>query len=295
MESVERLLQVVRRELAADDARVEIGGRDPDDPRQVWCRTAEGWRVVALFDESPEEPGRVREKLEALVDAFREMMRSRMQRPHGGLPPQRALDDEIGALCERTGAVHGMLIDDSSPIVWGSADLQRSDEEDVDVLLADAALAERVRKEGLEPADLLVRSAPEAVRWLSDQGLERRAIDPLVREARQRAAQNESRDRDGWTRHFRMAEALAQVRAGESPPDGRQQDRTLFVRKLEGIYQLLLVFEAAFSELHVEAAVMHVVPKLERLLRALPPVDPGSGGGGGGGRQAKVLQLWPRA
>ena len=30
-----RLLELVRKELGADDARVELGGREPNDPRKV--------------------------------------------------------------------------------------------------------------------------------------------------------------------------------------------------------------------------------------------------------------------
>ena len=51
-----------------------------------------------------------------------------------------------------------------------------------------------------------------------------------------------------------------------------------FVRSFANIYLLITVFEGAFSELHVESAVLHALPSIERLLLALPPIDPSPGG-----------------
>jgi hypothetical protein len=45
-------------------------------------------------------------------------------------------------------------------------------------------------------------------------------------------------------------------------------------RSFANIYLLAVVFDADFSELHVESAIVHALPAVEQLLFALPPVDP---------------------
>jgi hypothetical protein len=50
-------------------------------------------------------------------------------------------------------------------------------------------------------------------------------------------------------------------------------------RSFASIYVLLLVFRNAYSELHAEAALLHALPVIERLVLALPPVEPPPKGG----------------
>ncbi|MDQ3037679.1 MAG: hypothetical protein M3Y87_35125, partial [Myxococcota bacterium] len=73
--------------------------------------------------------------------------------------------------------------------------------------------------------------------------------------------------------------AIAAVRAaeGEAPPP-RPAGVHVMVRDFATIYRLVLVFDAAFSELHAEAALIHALPAIERLVTSLPPRDPVSGG-----------------
>ena len=61
-----QLLDLVRRDLSARDAHLEIGGEAPSDPRALWVSTGHHRRLVALFDEPPDDPVRVRERLEGL-------------------------------------------------------------------------------------------------------------------------------------------------------------------------------------------------------------------------------------
>ncbi|MCZ7686582.1 MAG: hypothetical protein M5U28_50675 [Sandaracinaceae bacterium] len=96
MDELRRLLDVVRRTLDADDARAEVGGRDPDDARVVWAPLAGGWRVCAVFREPPHDAEQKRERLAALVAPFEEVA-ARAELPGGGLGPakQRELDEEL--------------------------------------------------------------------------------------------------------------------------------------------------------------------------------------------------------
>ena len=45
------------------------------------------------------------------------------------------------------------------------------------------------------------------------------------------------------------------------------------------------MFDGPFSELHAEAATLKALPMIERLVLALPPIDPGPRGG------ARVIDL----
>src|SRR5512139_449831 len=65
-----RLIEVVRRELGADDARFELGGRDPEDDHLVWISLPHGFRAVAVFTEVPAGREILREKLRLLLASF---------------------------------------------------------------------------------------------------------------------------------------------------------------------------------------------------------------------------------
>jgi hypothetical protein len=55
------------------------------------------------------------------------------------------------------------------------------------------------------------------------------------------------------------------------------------VRPFAGIYALVLLFQAPLSEPVALGAIVHAIGLLERLVLALPPIDPGGG--------AKVIRL----
>ena len=93
---------------------------------------------------------------------------------------------------------------------------------------------------------------------------------------------------------LRTLSAIAALRAHSAQQPGssrlslREGDYALLSRRFGGIYWLLLVFDAVdFSELHAEAAMIHAAPWIERLVTALPPVDPD----GKGGRVVKLRRL----
>ena len=65
-----RLLELVRKELGADDARVELGGREPVDPRTVFSVLTDGSRLVVVFAEPPADRTAKAEQLERLVESF---------------------------------------------------------------------------------------------------------------------------------------------------------------------------------------------------------------------------------
>jgi hypothetical protein len=54
----------------------------------------------------------------------------------------------------------------------------------------------------------------------------------------------------------------------------RAGDIPLVVHSFAGIYLLVVVFDTAFDELRAERAILDALPRIERLVLALPPLDP---------------------
>lgn len=290
MDEVERLLEVVRKELGADDARLELGGKDPGEGA-VWCALPTGFRLVALLPEAEaprpeEELTRLREKLVFLArsfDATFDRVSPPAPRPTGN--PQHALDDALDVLAGQTSAIAALVVDNDSPIFWGSSLSPRGEE--------DLAAAER---------------AAEALAVANAAGLDLAAIlagetdGPVPSElersvAQLRADAGDERGEAEWHRRltvFAATTALREACRGEGALGTRHavhdDDLAYLARSFGGIYWLLLAFEVSqFSELHAEAAMIHALPWIERLVLSLPPIDPD----GGGGRVLKLRRLRP--
>lgn len=279
MDELRRLLDVVRRTLDADDARAEVGGRDPDDARVVWAPLAGGWRVCAIFREPPADPAEKRERLAALVAPFEEVA-ARAERPMGGLGPakQRELDEELDLVAERAGARAALVFDERSPVLWGSS-VPRAPGWDVDTMERARALAAEVSGAGIDPAIWLAEGAP-------DEGqLEQLGIDATVA---QRWSHRLHRLADlapdwkvgDWREALQVARAVVAARAecrGGSAPERvstDDDDYGVFARGFAQIYLCALVYDGPFSELHAEGALVRALPHIETLVLALPPVEP---------------------
>jgi hypothetical protein len=119
-----RFLEIVVRELDAADARVELGGRDPTDPRLVYRLAPNGSRVVAAFDAAPDQPVLVENRLDALIASFFSTTESALQGLPSRTPPDiagRRLDDELTRLSERAAAQGAVVFDLASPVLWGAS------------------------------------------------------------------------------------------------------------------------------------------------------------------------------
>ena len=290
MEEVERLLEVVRRELNAADVRLELGGKDPGEGA-VWCALPSGFRLVALLSETQEPRGederaRLREKLVFLArsfDATFDHVGPPLPRSTGN--PQHALDDALDVLADQTAAIAALVLDNDSPIFWGSS-LEPRGNEDLEAAARAAEALALASAGGLDLAAILAGSSAAPI----PSELER----PVMQI---RAAAGVERDAEEWHRRltvFAAATALREACRGEGELGTRHavhdEDLAYLARSFGGIYWLLLAFEVSrFSELHAEAAMIHTLPWIERLVLSLPPVDPQ----GGGGRVLKLRRLRP--
>jgi hypothetical protein len=220
---IRRFLDLVLRELGASDARLEIGGKDADEPRVLKYQLQNGWRVVAIFDEVPRERTALERRLSTMAETFLSTIEQATSQgaPSSRTPPDiagRQLDDELTRLTDRAGARGALVFDLASPVVWGAS---RSDG-DTDKVLEDAILRIRASQKDL---------------------------------------------RAGHTSRFSM-----------------EGDLECFARPFAGLYVLSLVCQGAISEPVAVGALLHALPLIERLVLALPPVDPSPGG-------AKIMRM----
>jgi hypothetical protein len=102
---------------------------------------------------------------------------------------------------------------------------------------------------------------------------DRAAREPLARRAR-----------DAWTRAMLTRRAIAEVRElpeADGLHKGAQLRSTVaegdfgyVARSFASIYIVILVFGGPFDELLAKRALTHALPTIERLVAALPPLDP---------------------
>jgi hypothetical protein len=263
------VLDLLRRELRAANVYLEFGGTARLEPTVLSQALDEHWRVVAVFAEPP--PADARDRLAALLEAFSSARPSLtpVARTLGRPPAERRLDEELLRLHELLTARVALIIDDSSPMIWGSSAL-RPHGIDVDFLLALASTTDELDREGLEKLahDLEHPGATSA--------------SPRERELEKLRSYAPELTSSDWYIALLASLAVAPFRRGrDRVPRGRriiQPPPVGYVAQpLASQYLLLFVFDEPFSQLHAEGTAVHAVPHLEKLIAELPPVDPGGG------------------
>jgi hypothetical protein len=236
-QDLDRLLAFVCRELGAREAVVmEVGAvpPQPEDPRELWGLRPDGRAVVARFEVAPADREAKLRRLEMLVGTFTAAVEESPAEPIARPPAALALHEELGDLATRAAALNVLVIDANSPVVWGAA----------------------------KPAGL-------ATDWATGAGTERSVVaapenDSAVIGA-SRAAVDALRDDRGIASSRKGRPARHIERAGDVP---------FVAHSFAGIYWLLLVFDGPFDELRAERAMLESLPRVERLVMALPPMDP---------------------
>jgi hypothetical protein len=221
---LERLLGLVKHELGANDARIELGGEPPADEKSVVAALGEpSVRIVAVFSQAVADRPSAERRLAALVSNFGDTVGQSLTSLAGlPLPHDSArarLDAELTHLAQRSGAVRSFVFDLGSPVIWGAS-------------LIDAADA-AAENDHLE-------------RWVSELRSERT---------------EELKSAYGHVVRLTLA-------------DGAE----CLARSFGGIYVLTLAFRGALSEPVAMGALIHAVEAVERLVLALPPIEPPPGG-----------------
>src|SRR5690606_19842085 len=154
-ENLNRVLELVCRELGCDDARLELGGRPPEGPLAIFAEMAQGWRLVALFKEPPASPHDVAVRLRHMAASFFDIgVPTPSARPDAEQHlARRRLEDELCALAGRTGASSAVVIDLTSPVLWGTSE-PRGEDYDLNEALALAKLGKIARDHHVDLAML---------------------------------------------------------------------------------------------------------------------------------------------
>ncbi|MFO0562666.1 MAG: hypothetical protein U0269_31905 [Polyangiales bacterium] len=277
MQNLLRFIDLVRRELNADDARVEIGGREPDpeDETHLIVALADSQRLVVSWDRAPsqEQRAKARDRLSALIESFAPSVSRDSVTPSlklvSATAATNALDEALGLLARRSRAEEAIVIDHASPEVWGSSEVPR------DAMTVDDAVVLSRTAAGLasigESLSDLVALDDNSVR----DRLKARGVESLAEHthARSIAWARALGSRASESIRLRAARAIAATRAmehGAPPPE----DLWMLVRPFANIYRLVLLFDGPPSALHVEAALLKMLPHIERLVLGLPPRDP---------------------
>jgi len=296
-----RFLDLVRRELGCQDAHFEYGGEPPRERegvrRNVWADLQAGWRVVAIYDAppQPEADGEVgvevgvrrAEKLQRLIEAFTgvgpelQLRIPRVTRPSAS----QELDEALALLAEGADALRAVVIDEDSPVLWGSSELPLGTE-DVEAAMWIAELADSATAIGIDLAglvELVQLNEPELRARL--EGVEPRKLrERLLRKLPVVKQLGSHRDAQGWAAHFLTCRAIAAVRRAPERHEAVEDDLGWFARDFGGIYHVILVYDGQFSEIGATRMMQRALPVIERLVLSLPPVDPTP-------KSARVLQF----
>lgn len=124
-------LAMLQRELGADDAYLQLGGKASDGAGRYFHTLAESTHVVVAFDNPPTDSAAVHSRLAALSSTFRATVESAAAsaaRPrHAADHAGQRLDEELRALCDRAGARLAFVFDLDSPVIWGASTLEGRD------------------------------------------------------------------------------------------------------------------------------------------------------------------------
>lgn len=270
--SLDRFLALVCREFGATDARL-LAPDDvpPDAENSVVCELDDGRNLVVAFAEALVDREVIERRLRILADTFAESLGSAQFRAKRAAAPI-SLAEELRALASRSNATDVVVIDVDSPVVWGSAlgpSISRSEPPPALVsrpqLLSEWEDARDDQDEGHESnanTDSGATLDPDAKTQTNDStpvalgttsAVALRAIDH-IRTVTELA---NSAHRGKYVRHSHVDQNFAYLAASFS-----------------SIYLLVLVYQGSFDEILAERAAQDAMPRVERLVLALPPLDP---------------------
>jgi hypothetical protein len=275
---VERFLALVCREIGAEEAHI----REDEDPSsesadscELRWRMPDGRSVVARFAVAPADREVRQRRLEMLAGTFDTVWSGDADKgtddarsPRSRPPPARSLREELAALCERAGAVNAVVVDANSPVVWGAAHPEGLTEPDAPQPVATIGpvapvAATSVGANDIEPGATSVGANDiepgDGVSVTARAAAASRIAVHVVRTMNDGAASRKGK-------HVRQVE-----RSGQAP---------FVAHSFAGIYLLVIVYDALFDELRAERAIVEALPRIERLVLALPPLDPPTKGAG---------------
>jgi hypothetical protein len=282
----ERFVTLAKRELQADDIRMlALGEATPEADNVLVSRLADGRHVVASFAEAPKDREALERRLAMLANTFTDALASPpSERTRARPPVATSLHEELKALAVRARAIDVVVIDTDSPVVWGSAAVPARPRARNELILrevSDRELASRVDDESGPLQDLSVEPFPSEPS-LSPSAGEHHGSAPVPAESSammsEEAIGHDEIEESEATRRavaaVRRLPALDGLHKGRHLRHVERESTFLLAMSFSGIYILCLVFDGEFDELRAERAATDALPRIERLVQALPPLDP---------------------
>ncbi|MDB4937476.1 MAG: hypothetical protein JWP87_4448 [Labilithrix sp.] len=301
----ERFLSLAQRELSADDVRFLAPGESPPDAANVVvARLPDGRHVVASFATTPQDSEALSRRLAMLAGTFADALAGpASERAKARAPVVISLHEELKALAARARAHDVIVIDGDSPVVWGCASISSTPRARNEMLLRDVSDRElSAHDEPSAPAGLhavpasddsgplidptaptgVLRMAPppaESAPMLShvtDDDL-RDAPHPPSDHDHERGAHDEEEEPEITRRAIASIRALPSLdllHKGRHLRHVSREGSSYLVLSFSSIYLLCMVFDGDFDELRAERAAQESLPRIERLVLALPPLDP---------------------
>jgi len=252
---LERLISLVRRELGADDVRVLEGSLPAvAAPNVIHAALADGRKLAVAFAAAPASRDALVRRLDMLILTFAQSLQEDgAARREPRASTVQSLHAELRALVVRAQAMDAIVIDANSPVVWGSAADARPLRHDLgNVELMDVSRHQLVESgRPVEGDPFAEDDTPPPPEPLADT-LTARAIDAV-----------------------RALPALGEISKGRHLAHmGREASFGFVARSFAGIYVLVVVYDGPFDELRAERSIGEALPRIERLVLALPPLDP---------------------
>ena len=305
----ERFLSLAQRELSADDVRLLAHGEAPPDATNVVvARLPDGRHVVASFGSEPKDVDVLSRRLAMLAGTFADALDAPASERAKSRPPVgTSLHEELKALALRARAVDVVVIDGDSPVVWGCASVAARPRARNAMLLRDVSDRElSSQDEPSAPAGLHAvpasddsgplqgPTAPTGVLRIAPPPAE--SAQALVSFAQDddRGHENAGHENGHELAHghdhadgeeepeltrraislIRELPSLTLLHKGRHVREVSRDGSSYLALSFSGIYLLCLVFDGDFDELRAESAAQESKARIERLVLALPPLDP---------------------
>jgi len=282
--SLDRLFALVKRELRADDVEVFAANHTMSEADNVVsARLPDGRQVAAVFGAIPVDREALARRLGVIVATFGQVFDDDGER-RPSRPPSVAisLHDELRALATRARATDAVVIDAHSPVTWGSA-IERTPWREVPSTpdLHDALRELHRRRAELEEAMTgEVSVPPEPESKTGDVRAPHQDVTSMSEPPPPGAV-----DPDELTRRreltsvalgeIRQLSGVESLRRGRAMRDAATRDDLGWVvHSFATIYLAVLVYDGPFDELRAQRAIHDALPRIERLVLALPPFDP---------------------
>jgi hypothetical protein len=264
----ERLRELVLRELGAEEVSVCATGEalfDPEDPCWLSAELPDDRVVAARFAAPPEDRIALARRMQILVSAFSYLL-GREGTSRNRVPVAQSLKGELAALAARAQAADAFVMDAHSPVVWGSARGFRQTAKLTAELAEAMRLLDLSRREleALLSGELASDPPPDIDESETTELRSRPPPDSGTFALAERAV-----------RSLRGLPEFAQLKRGHPLTHRhREPEFGYAAHSFAGIYLLVLVFDGVFDELRAERAVQESIARIERLVLALPPLDP---------------------